>query len=766
VTPIAPAPSPDRAGATSFRGRDVLAALYAGCDGLLELRAIRPGATAQQTFCERDDIAAANTFCAQHADADLYFGVATRADATSGEGANCRHLPALFADLDCKGRPLDEARAALAAFALPPSIVIQSGGGLHAYWLLREPTEVQADYDGLRALLRRLAVAVTGDVGAAEPARVLRLPGTRNHKYRPAPRVVVEALDADRQYNPVDFDEFLPVEPAAEQKTRFTVPEHTAPGERNKVLFTQARALKRQGLPRDAILAAMLATNETFNPPHSRAEVERALHSALTQPDRPGHEPRPIVARDYTRDAVTAGLGDPVLLPHPCAPYSGWFARGAVHLVAGSSGAGKTTLMLDLLETQARGDHYLGHRGAGLPFLVAFADRGAVSNTETLARMRIDPAALPIVHLPATTTGAAAVEAIAQAVEARETLPAALFIEGADLLVEDPHKPQIVTPFVVALRALAERYAIAIVLSVGAPKARPNEQYALKRDQVYGSQAWARLSNTVAVLSIAGDGTVATRDLAVLHRNAAAEKFHLAFVEGRLVVSEEAAPTEPNMATWMAEAEVFNRQRFRDAFALSGSRAAELLAGFVRLGVLKEKQKNDRTIYVFQPAAAAKVGWTTRPSVSESDPFSDRNDDPADPPESVRKPVGHGHENAGAPREILSNSDRGRFNPLIPPYFQSVSESALSRDEVSDNGHAFEGYTRAREADDLPACLAELTAPDLSDPIGAHDLEAPAAARLDPWRDIPRPPDSDAAAAAVAARLAAADTRPGRRRRP
>jgi hypothetical protein len=60
----------------------------------------------------------------------------------------------------------------------------------------------------------------------------------------------------------------------------------------------------------------------------------------------------------------------------------------------------------------------------------------------------------------------------------------------------------------------------------------------------------------------------------------------------------------------MQDAEVFNRQKFRDAFSLSGTRATELLAGFVGVGVLKEKTKNDRTVYAFNPTAAAKVGWT------------------------------------------------------------------------------------------------------------------------------------------------------------
>ncbi len=75
------------------------------------------------------------------------------------------------------------------------------------------------------------------------------------------------------------------------------------------------------------------------------------------------------------------------------------------------------------------------------------------------------------------------------------------------MLVEDPSKPQVVSPFMGALQRIAEHYSLALILSVGAPKAKPHEQYALKRDQVYGSQVWARTACDVLVLSITGDGT-------------------------------------------------------------------------------------------------------------------------------------------------------------------------------------------------------------------------------------------------------------------
>ncbi|MBA3890644.1 MAG: bifunctional DNA primase/polymerase, partial [Gemmatimonadaceae bacterium] len=107
----------------------------------------------------------------------------------------------------------------------------------------------------------------------------------------------------------------------------------------------------------------------------------------------PASDPAAAVT-GFQQPAVTEGIGDCVLAPRLAAPYSGWFMRGGVHLIAGSSGAGKTTLMLDLLQQQERGGRYLGHVGQRLDYLVVFADRGKVSNDETLARMRIVPGSL------------------------------------------------------------------------------------------------------------------------------------------------------------------------------------------------------------------------------------------------------------------------------------------------------------------------------------------------------------------------------------
>jgi hypothetical protein len=84
---------------------------------------------------------------------------------------------ALWVDLDTSA-----ARGRLARFKPVPSMIVHSGGGAHAYWELREP----AAADAAEPVLRRLAMALEADRACAEVARVLRPPGSFNHKTRPA----------------------------------------------------------------------------------------------------------------------------------------------------------------------------------------------------------------------------------------------------------------------------------------------------------------------------------------------------------------------------------------------------------------------------------------------------------------------------------------------------------------------------------------------------------------------------------------------------
>jgi len=154
------------------------------------------------------------------------------------------------------------------------------------------------------------------------------------------------------------------------------------------------------------------------------------------------------------------------------------------------------------------------------------------------------------------------------------------------------------------------------------------------------------------VLTTTGDGTIATRDLAVLHRNAAAEIFHLTFTDGVLVERAASEATEPDMMAWFRDAEIFTKQRFRDAFALSGARATTLLDGYVTIGGLREKVKGDRTHYIYRrpspPKPDRSAEKTDGQSDSEPDTFREAKRTDQSVPDTARTDT----ENRGSPDDF------------------------------------------------------------------------------------------------------------------
>jgi hypothetical protein len=131
-----------------------------------------------------------------------YFGVALRTQQAAtdkkGGATYCQTLTALFVDADFKHLGEAETRKRLADFPIPPSIIVNSGGGLHPYWLLRQPLDLQRDYRGAQSILRRLAKSVADvvDESVSEPARILRIPGSLNfkHEYGEPRPVVLEMV--------------------------------------------------------------------------------------------------------------------------------------------------------------------------------------------------------------------------------------------------------------------------------------------------------------------------------------------------------------------------------------------------------------------------------------------------------------------------------------------------------------------------------------------------------------------------------------------
>jgi hypothetical protein len=187
-------------------------ALFSHSSGYVELRAKNAARTVvSEHVLIKDGMSNIDRFADLHRADDVWFGVAPRLRVKGGTLRDCGELSALWVDLDSHDGQAEAMASRLRAFPLPPSIVVESGHGLHAYWLLHEGLSVQADEgSAAKRLLRGLALATHGDLAAAEPARVLRLPGTFNQKHRPVRPVTIREL-SDRKYSLEDLEDAIPI---------------------------------------------------------------------------------------------------------------------------------------------------------------------------------------------------------------------------------------------------------------------------------------------------------------------------------------------------------------------------------------------------------------------------------------------------------------------------------------------------------------------------------------------------------------------------
>jgi Protein of unknown function (DUF3631)/RepB DNA-primase from phage plasmid len=166
---------------------DALATLFEGApEGAIFLTALGPnGAVHGLAARETDRVEA---FLQRHDEtgAGLYFCVGTLRDGGRGRSkSNVGWIIGLHADIDFKDhdRPPEEIRQRIGQTRLPASLMVETGGGVHAYWLFREAEAAAPETVArVEAALRLLADHLGGDPQCAEISRLMRVPGTTNHK--------------------------------------------------------------------------------------------------------------------------------------------------------------------------------------------------------------------------------------------------------------------------------------------------------------------------------------------------------------------------------------------------------------------------------------------------------------------------------------------------------------------------------------------------------------------------------------------------------
>ena len=143
---------------------------------------------------------------------------------------------AIYQDFDIKGEahaqkclPESEKDVLdyLAELPFPPSFIIRSGNGIHAYWIFRQPYRIrdgtdrayiEGILDGFEEYAIKLAYDNHGWVfdHVADLARMLRIPGTTN--FKTAERPMCEIIsESPARYDPSDFEPFALVKGAASE---------------------------------------------------------------------------------------------------------------------------------------------------------------------------------------------------------------------------------------------------------------------------------------------------------------------------------------------------------------------------------------------------------------------------------------------------------------------------------------------------------------------------------------------------------------------
>jgi hypothetical protein len=247
----------------------------------------------------------------------IYFGANPRRGAGRSDAAGVLLARCLFTDFD-GGTLYEDAMRRIRGAGLPmPTAVLNSGGGIHAWWRLDAPTD---DAPAWSRRIKALAVALGSDQSIHDWPRIMRLPGFINWKYDTKP--VAQLLDVDpaRIYS---FDELAPRPALAsadmgDLSREFLESGKVLPAGRRQTMFTVACDLAARGWSVDDATTAIMERMRTVGlPADELADCPRQIANALKTPrtplgatsaaERPQSDP-PEAYRPFPADALPEPL--------------------------------------------------------------------------------------------------------------------------------------------------------------------------------------------------------------------------------------------------------------------------------------------------------------------------------------------------------------------------------------------------------------------------------------------------------------------------
>lgn len=466
----------------SANASDFLKAVWGETRGYAELRSIAPNKRVDAAFFPYpQDFDKLRQYAAAKRGSNIYFGVGVRGEKRGS--ADCvSSLSSVWVDIDFKRTDESEALKRLGELPTKPSATIQSGGGIHAYWFLREPA-APSDFPRLRAVNRAIVKAVGGDPAACDPARIMRVPGTMNVKYDPPRPCSIISFFPEHLYSLSDFDYLpQPEDPQAAQPRE--VAEKITEGGRHAAIMSLAGTLARRDITPDEMLPTLHAVNSSrCDPPLPGDEVITIAQSAGTykgtepinaaQPSAPSPEKEnrdPKSLADVLAIAELAGQVEIIPTCFPGLPDGVGHAAGRVTVIGAFTGSGKTSACVS--ETAKLSS--LGH-----PVCFATVE---LSNVEIARKMSgvMQATQHPFIwiHEP-TSMGdlARSVKVWANKLDGMERAPVLCLDFIQRLRSDEPSKNREREVAVVAesLSTLARRLGIAVIVAAQLNRASQNE---------------------------------------------------------------------------------------------------------------------------------------------------------------------------------------------------------------------------------------------------------------------------------------------------
>jgi hypothetical protein len=352
-----------------------LKSLYQYCEGgFINLRFLP---SAKNLFTPLSEIDSIPAILETHNSQNVHFGVATR---IKGDGSKngIIQIPALWVDIDMEDlldEKKDEIRQRYQDFPLKPSFLLNSGGGIHIYWLLKVPASKE-EIPQVENLLKRLAFYFNGDMSSTDGSRVLRIPKTLNYKYTPPREVTILVFKPQKEYNLSDFLPQVEKTSNGEERTRLLegwekgLLEGVENGERNVSITRLAGRYIGKGLSREETLPILMDANSRFNPPLPVKDVEVCLDSVIKTHKR--NHPNEADKKDVPESGQVSNRHNFSLIhvkdllsseePETDWLWDGILPSGGLSLVIAKPKVGKTTFALQLAVAVSRGDDLLDRK--------------------------------------------------------------------------------------------------------------------------------------------------------------------------------------------------------------------------------------------------------------------------------------------------------------------------------------------------------------------------------------------------------------------